>query len=340
MNLAYDLFILTALIVVLIYLSAWFSGTETALTNLGSADIAEMQRNKERNTEYILKLKRDMNRSLVTILIGNNLVNIILSAVAALVANALFHTIGVTIMIAILTFLIIIFGEITPKSYSIINSQRISQKHAKLLYYLMQALNPLVIMFLSISQKLLKMVGSSREKSNLLVSDESIKGLATLGEAEGVIKSIERDIIHKVFLFGDKKIEEIMVPISEVFYLDKDYTIQEAAKIVAERGFTRVPIIDEKQRVMGILYNKDLLGKKEGRIKPLLKSPFIVSLKNDITDVFDQMRKKRIHIAIVRDENNRHIGMVTLEDIIEELLGEIYDEHFEVKFKKETKKKI
>lgn len=337
MDLVYHLSLLTLLMVVLIYLSAWFSGTETALTNLGSTDIAEMQSNKERNIEYIVKLKRDMDRSLITILIGNNLVNITLSALAALITDALFHAIGVSIMIGIITFLIIIFGEITPKSHAIINSKEVSKKHARIVYYLMKILNPLITLFLAISRKIIRLTGAATEQVNLVISDESIKGLATLGEAEGVIKKIEKEIIHKVFRFGDSKIEDIMVPMSEVFYLERDYDILEASLIIAKRGFTRIPVIDEKREVIGILYIKDLLAKKEGRIRSLLRPPFIVSANSDVTDIFDAMREKRIHIAIVKDENQKHIGIVTLEDIIEELVGEIYDEHFEVKFKKRNK---
>ncbi|ODS37076.1 MAG: hypothetical protein A7316_02085 [Candidatus Altiarchaeales archaeon WOR_SM1_86-2] len=334
MDLIYTLAFLTASAAVLIYLSGWFSGTETALTNLNIAQIAEMRRNNEKNVEYIIKLKKEIDRAIVTILIGNNIVNIVLSALAALIANSLFHALGVSIMIGVITFLILVFGEITPKANAIANSKKISQKNAKAIYYLMQVLNPIITVFMAISTEIIRLTGGKIREEHPLVSDESIKEMATLGEEEGAIKSIERDIIHKVFVFGDRKIREIMVPMSDVFYLKKDHTIRDAKKIIAQRGFTRIPVINKNGEVNGILYSKDLLGKKEAQIKSFMRKPFVVSANSDVTDIFNAMKRKRIHMAVVKDEDGKHIGIVTLEDILEELLGEIHDEYFEVKYKK------
>ena len=138
MQLVFTLAVLAVFIAALIYLSGWFSGTETALTNLSSASIAEMRRNGERNINFIVLLKRDMDRTLIAILIGNNIVNIILSSVAALVANSLFHSWGVAALVAIITFLIIIFGEITPKHTAIMDSRSIAKRNARVIYYLMK----------------------------------------------------------------------------------------------------------------------------------------------------------------------------------------------------------
>jgi CBS domain containing-hemolysin-like protein len=236
-------------------------------------------------------------------------------------------------MVGFITFMIIIFGEITPKSNAIMNSKVVAQKKAKALYYLRQILNPLISGFIAISQKLIIMSGGSIKKDRMLVSDESIKSLATLGEEEGVIKSIEREIIHKVFLFGDKRIEDIMVPMKNVFCLEKRYSISEAKKIIRERGFTRVPLMGEDNKIKGLVYSKDLLGRKDGELESFLRSPYIISPKEDITDIFKEMKKKRIHMAIVKNDSDEHIGIVTLEDIIEELVGEIRDEYFDLKFK-------
>ena len=322
--------------IILIYLSGWFSGTETALTNLNAYDIAEMKKKNEKNVEYIIKLKEDMDKTLVTILIGNNIVNIVLSSIAAIIANELFHTIGVSIMVALITFLIIIFGEITPKSNAIWDTNKVAKKNAKTIYYLMRVLMPLVIFFMVISRNLVRLTGKKLTKTNLLISDDSIKNLATLGEEKGVIKKIERDIIHQVFVFGDRKIEEIMVPIKDVFHFDINLDISDASKQIANRGFTRIPVIDKENNdeIVGILYSKDIIEKEKGPIKPLLRKPYIVNSQSDITDVFSAMKKKRMHIAIVKNSNGTIIGIVTLEDILEELVGEIYDEYFETKYKK------
>lgn len=334
MDLFVSLAVLIFLMILLIFLSGWFSGVETALTNLNPGDIAEMKKKREKNIKYIVKLKKDMDRTIVAILIGNNIVNILLAALAALIANALFQEIGVSIVIAIITFLIIIFGEITPKSNAIINSKTIAKKKGKSVYYLRQALSPFISMFIGISQRLITITGGSTRRTHLLVSDESIKNLATLGEEEGVIKSIERDIIHKVFLFGDRKIEDIMVPMDKVFFFEKNYSLQDAKLIVHQHGFTRIPVMNKKGKVIGLIYSKDLIARNDGRIKSLMRKPNIVSRHSDVTDIFSDMMQNRTHMAIVKNEKGRHIGIVTLEDILEEVVGEIHDEYFEVKFKK------
>jgi len=314
--------------IVFIYLSGWFSGTETALTHLSTMQLAEMKYKKEKNVKYILKLKKKMDRTLVTILIGNNVVNIVLSSVAAVVANVLFQKIGVSIMIGLITFLIIIFGEITPKARALTDSKKVAQKNAKKIYLLMKSISPLIDLFLYISRKVIKLTGGEQRPIKISVSDDNIKSLASLGEQQGVIKKIERDIIHKVFRFGDKKVKDILVPIKDVYYLKKDLSIKKAREMVVEHGFTRVPVVDKNKKIIGVVYSKDLMARKDGPIAGLLREPFEVFSSDDITDVFDSMELRRVHIAVVKDhKTSKQVGILTLEDILEELVGEIHDEY-------------
>jgi CBS domain containing-hemolysin-like protein len=328
--------LLIVLMIILIYLSGWFSGTETALTNISSVQIGELNRKKSKNVDYIIKLKKNMDRTLITILIGNNVVNILLSALAALIANELFQAVGVTIVLAAITFLIIIFGEITPKSVAIAENERVSRKNSKSIYYLMKALSPLITIFVYLTRGFNKIFGRKIRKTNMLVSDENIKDLATLGAEEGVIKKIEKEIIHKVFRFGDKRINEIMVPFEKVFFFNEACSIKNARNEISKHGFTRVPIIDKDRRVIGVLYSKDLLGKRIGNCRSIMRKPFFTERDKDITETFNEMKKKRVHMAIVKDDNGNSIGIVTLEDILEELVGEIHDEYFELKYKNAT----
>lgn len=336
MELWLTLALLIVLMVVLIFLSGWFSGSETAITNLNTHQIAEMKRRKEKNVDYIIKLKKDMDRTLVTILIGNNIVNIVLSSVAALMANTLFGGIGVSIMVGVITFLIIVFGEITPKSNAVNNSEKIAKRISKVIYFLSIALYPIIWVLLIISRQIIKLFGGARERAELFVTDDTIKSLATMSMEEGLIKKIERDIIHHVFAFGDRKIGDVMVPMKDVFKFDRDHDVNEASDIVANGGFTRVPLVTKK-KVQGLIYTKDLVEKTKGTIKPLMRKPFFVKKGSDITEVFKEMQKKKVHMAIVKDDLGAHVGIVTLEDIMEELVGEIYDEYFEIKYKKKPK---
>lgn len=322
--------------VVLILLSGWFSGTETALTNLGPATIAQMKKEGDRNVKYVIKLKRRMDKTLVTILIGNNIVNIVLSSVAALIANAIFAELGVSVMIGLITFLVIIFGEITPKNSAIFDSRKKANRNARAIYYLSVAMTPLVHLFIFISGRLIRMMGGATRERRLFSSDDAIKDMASLSEEEGVIKPIEREIIHKVFLFGDRKVSDVMVPMGSVFFLEKDISTYEARGLLSDTGFTRVPVMGMDRKVKGVLYSKDLLTARKGTIKPILRNPFLVSVDDDVTDVFDIMKRNRIHIAIVENRRGEHVGIVTLEDLLEELVGEIHDEYFEKKFGKKV----
>jgi putative hemolysin len=208
------------------------------------------------------------------------------------------------------------------------------QKNSKTIYYLTKGLNPVITLFTGISRGILKLAGKNVSKKNLLITDDSIKSLATLGEEEGVIKGIEREIIHRVFLFGDRKIKDVMVPMKDVFYVESDLTVPKASTLTAQHGFTRVPVMSKNKEIIGVLYSKDLIDLETGSIKPLIKSPYIVSSEDDITDIFNTMREKRVHLAVVKDAKGMVVGIVTLEDILEELVGEIYDEYFDAKYDK------
>ncbi|MBU0627466.1 DUF21 domain-containing protein [Patescibacteria group bacterium] len=307
MDIIYLIIVMIVTIIVLMYFSGWFSGLETAMTNLSLAEIADMIERKEPSATYILKLKKDMDKTLVAILIGNNIVNILLASLSALFANMLFHTLGVTIVIIIITLFTIVFCEIVPKSRGILDSKIMCIKNAKNLYVLKKIFHPLIILFIWISRKVITLFKGKIIHEIRLIGDESIKNLATLSAQEGNIKTIEKDIIHHVFYFGDRKVEDIMVPMNKVFVLDNDYSINQAREIVVKHGFTRIPYINKDKQVEGILYSKDLLKDGNATIKPLLRSPFFVSFQDDITEVFDSMKKSRIHIAIVLDHKKNHI---------------------------------
>ncbi|MFH1292013.1 MAG: hemolysin family protein [bacterium] len=313
---------------VFIYLSGWFSSTETALTHLNAIQLVEMREQKVKNFKYILKLKKDIDHTLVAVLVGNNVVNIALSSISALIANELFQRIGISIVVGLVTFLLIIAGEIIPKSTALMNSKRVAISRARQVYYFIKIIGPIVDLSMLVSNIVLKAIGYKMRKIKLHVSDEAIKGLASLGQEQGMIKKIEKDIIHQVFCFGDKKVADIMVPIKKVFSVKPGGMIKPIRDQIVEHGFTRVPVIDDKKDVIGILYGKDLMAKKNGPIEDIMRKPFKVYSNEDITDVFDSMELRRVHMAVVKDQKtSRQIGIVTLEDILEELVGEIHDEY-------------
>lgn len=323
--------LMIAIMLILLLLAGWFAGSETALTNLSSSRLARISQGDGKKSGYLLKVKREMDKNLVTILVLNNIVNIILSSIAALFADALFDAVGVSLMVGLITFLIIVFGEIVPKSIAMIETERVSLNHSKMLFFLSRIFSPLMMILVWISQWIVRIRGKKPRKEGILVSDQEIKDLVSLGEKEGVIKKIEMEIIHKVFNFGDNKIKDAMVPMKDVFVLKGNTPVEEGKDLIASKGYTRVPVIDDKGKINGIIYSKDLLRKIGGKVSDYSREMFLLPGNMDLTTGFAKMKEKRIHLALVTDEKRNHIGIITLEDMLEEIVGDIYDEYFLLK---------
>ncbi len=323
----------------LIYLSGRFSGAETALTSLNEIDLLQMKHKRTKNVHFIEKLMADMDRTIITILIGNNLVNILASSLATLLFYSLWGNIGVSISVGALTLLLLVFGEITPKAYAIKKNRKISSRNAKQVYFLTRSLAPLISLLKAISRGLMSLGRGSIAKEDFHVQELSIKHLADKGADAGEIKDIEKDIIYRVFKFGDLKVKDAMIPSNDVKYLDWKLSVIEAKKQMVYRGYTRLPVVNsQKMKVVGVIYTKDLLNRMEKSIKKFMREPWIVSPDEDITSVFNTMRANRVHLAIVGDENKKFLGIITLEDILEELVGEIYDEFDQDEVEEESTK--
>lgn len=313
---------------VLVYLSGRFSGSETALTSLSKVDLAHMRVDNKKNAEIIYKLKSNMDKTIITILIGNNLVNVTASAIATVMAYDLIGSWGVSLTVGILTIVLLIFGEITPKGFAIKNNKHFSIINAKMIYYLSIILNPLILLLDMTSDFLIDLFGGKTKDEDIQVTESDVRKLASILEREGVIKEIEKDILHQVFWFGDVKVKDVKVPKEDTFVIDEKLSIEEGKEFIKEHGFTRIPVTKhESNEVIGILYSKDLLSISGAQIGDFIgEEPFYVSNEDEITDVFEIMRRNRIHMAIVVNEKGKFDGVITLEDILEELLGEIYDE--------------
>ncbi|MBD3328232.1 DUF21 domain-containing protein [Candidatus Peregrinibacteria bacterium] len=325
--------IILASIVVLLITSAWFAGTETALTSLTSLQIAQMRKKRCKNVKFVLKIKKQMEKTLVTILIGNNIVNILLSALVALFANSLFNAIGVSIALGIVTFLIIVFGDIIPKSRAIALNDDIVARNAKVVYYMVIIFKPLVNAFISLSNYLLKKYGIKKSAAAVLVNEQKIMDLVTLGLHEGTIDELENDIIRKLFRFSDIKCYRAMLPIRYVFTVNQTDKLSKIKTQIATRGFTRVPVKDKNNKIVGLIHAKDLLDYKGESLKGLVRPALMVKSTDLISKAFNFMKQESNHMVVVVGKSGKHIGVITLEDIIEELFGDIYDEYKAKKYK-------
>ncbi len=311
-----------------LYMSGRFSGSETALTALDKIDISKMKEEGKKHTEKVKYLKEHMDQTITTILIGNNVVNVAAPTLVTVMVKDFIGNWAVSIASGILTLILLIVGEITPKGFSLKNKKRFSLKNAALIYYMSIGLKPLIKALNDISDYFINVLGGETNIDDLHVTEGEVIHLASMLEEEGAIKKIEKDILQRVFYFGDQKVEDVKVPKEDTYAIDTDLSKEEAAEFIKEHGFTRIPVTKhDSDEVMGILYSKEILGKVGGEIKDHMREPYFVKNKEDVTKIFQHMRKERIHLAVVRDEDGEFDGIITLEDILEELVGEIYDEY-------------
>ncbi len=316
---------------VLVALSGFFSGSETALMSVNKIRIRELANEGDRKAEIVDRLLADHTRLLATILIGNNLVNIAASAIATSLAIEIFGSSGVGIATGIVTLIILIFGEITPKSIGNRRAVKYSKLVAPILFWMERLLSPLITLFVMVIRLF---VGEGNLLSTSFLSEEEIRRFVNVSEEEGVIKRTERKMINSIFEFDDTTVKEVMVPRIDVVGVEEKANIRQLVKLAVDRGHSRIPVFQESiDRVTGIIYVKDLLqllidNKDEDIIVKEYKRPaYFIPESKKINELLTEMRKRKVHISIVLDEYGGTAGLITIEDLLEEIVGDIQDEY-------------
>ncbi|MDA1060325.1 MAG: hemolysin family protein [bacterium] len=314
----------------LVLLSGVFSGSETALVSVSKSKVDELVSKKVRNAKLLKKLKQDPHKLLITVLIGNNIVNIGASAYAAVVFTNYFGNSGVGIATGVMTFFILVFGEITPKSFAHQHSTGVSLFIAKPIYVLQLVLFPLVWFFNLIVKLTHRIIGG---KKGYTVTEGELVAMLNIGADEGSINKQEKEFIENVLEFNDIEVEEIMTPRVAIEALDSEMTIQEAVDFVILHSHSRIPIYrDNIDNIVGIITIKELLkyfdqySPKKKLLNLSLTMPLTVPLSKKIDNLFREFQRKHSHMAIVIDEHGGTAGLVTLEDLLEEIVGDIVDE--------------
>jgi CBS domain containing-hemolysin-like protein len=317
-----------ALLVLLVFSGA-FSGSETALITLSMARVEALVKEGRAGARALYQLKKDPSRMLTTILIGNNLVNIAASALATVMATREFGSAGPGIAVGVLTLFILVFGEITPKSLATRYSERISLFIAYPLLLFMRLIYPLVWFFGHFTSWVHRLTGG---KGDPTVTESELIGMLGYGVEEGAIEHNERKIIERVFAFNDLKVRDVMTPKGKIFPLDEMLTVAEALPVVTQERYSRIPLFEgQNDNYKKVLYLRDLLrasasGQLEERLANIGHEPLFVSQYQAIDDLFATFRRRNRLFSIVVDEYGDVRGIVTLEDLLEELVGEIYDE--------------
>jgi CBS domain containing-hemolysin-like protein len=318
-----------ATLVILLILSGVFSGSETALVGLSLARAEALVKEGRAGATALYQLKRDPSKMLTTILIGNNLVNIAASAMATVIATREFGSAGPGIAVGVLTLVILVFGEITPKSLATRYSERISLFIAVPLLLFMRLMFPLVWLFSHFTTWVHRLTGG---KGDPIVTESELIGMLGHGVQEGEIEYGEQEIIERVFAFNDLKVRDVMTPKGQIFALDGTLSVAEALPVVTGKPFSRIPLYKETtDNYYKVLYLRDLLdavasGQLDIPLENIAHTLLFISQYQTINDLFAMLRRRSRHSAIVVDEYGDARGIVTLEDLLEELVGEIYDE--------------
>lgn len=315
-------------IVVLIMFSAYFSATETAFTSFNKIRMKNMAGDGDKKAESVLKLSEKYDKLLTTILVGNNIVNITMTSVATVLFIELFGAIGASIATVVITVVVLIFGEITPKNIAKEKPEGFSKFSAPILKFFMTLLTPINFVFTLWKQFIAKIFK--------LGDDEAITGdeiLTMVEEAEegGGIEKMHSELIQNAIEFYELTAEEVMTPRPEMEVIEIDCPKEELAEIFKSTGFSRLPVYEEDiDKIIGVINQKDFHNHIVGTNKNIVDyvTPVVfVSTAIKISDLLKKMQQVKTHIAIVIDEYGGTEGLVTMEDIIEELVGEIYDEH-------------
>lgn len=316
----------------LLAFSAFFSAAETALMSLSKIRTRNMMEEGVKGAVLINKLVQHPAKLLGTVLLGNNAVNIAASALATSLAIEYFRDSGIAIATAVMTIIVLIFCEITPKSLAAQNSEKVALKVIKLLSFIVTILNPVVVVFTYLTNGLVKLMGGNIQKKHPFITEEELRTIVNVSQEEGVLEVEEREMIHNVFEFGDLQVKDVMVQRTETVAIDVDYSYEQVINIIKSEQFSRYPVYRDKiDDIIGILNVKDIAfndeAKENFRLENFIREPYYTFEFKKITEVFKDMKKKRVHISIVLDEYGGTAGIVTIEDLIEEIVGNIEDEY-------------
>ena len=318
-------------IIILLCLSAFFSSSETALTTVNQIRMRTLADNGDKRAARVLHVTGNPGKMLSAILIGNNIVNLSASSISTSLAIHLFGNTGAGIATGILTFLILIFGEVTPKTMATIKADSMSLTVAAPIGLLMKILTPVIFIINKLSLGLMFLLHVNIKDAQKKMTGEELRTIVDVSQENGVIEHEERDMIHNLFDFGDAEAKEIMVPRIDMTFVQADATYQEVLDIFRQDMFTRLPVYeDSTDNVIGIINMKDFLLQNdtpEFSVRNLLREPYFTYEHKNTADLFLEMRKSSISLAIVLDEYGVTAGLITLEDLLEEIVGEIRDEY-------------
>ncbi len=324
--------------IILLLLSAFFSSSEVAYFSLTENTIKNLKKSKKHNEKRVAALLSDSRKLLITIITGNTAVNVAIASIAALITNnfinqyALSRYVVLFLNIVVVTLVILIVSEIIPKVIAVKDAKKIAVRSSLILQFFHYLLYPVTFVLDGLTVALSGKYAKDHNK--YLLSEKELRTLVDVGEEKGALRKDEKEMIHSIFELGETIVREIMVPRTDMVCIEEDATLTQILNLVKEKLHSRIPVYKEKvDNITGILYLKDLLpfirkrNKNEIDLAKLVHTPYFVPEQKKINELLREFQKEKIHMAVVVDEYGGTAGIVTLEDIIEEIVGEIQDEY-------------
>ena len=319
-------------LVVLLALSAIFSSAETAFLSTNKIRLRNLQEDGEKKAGLVLDLLENQNRLISTLLVGNNIVNISSSALATKMATDYFGDAGVGIATGIMTLLVLVFGEVVPKNLAAAHAEGWAMFVAPFIKLVSVILTPLVFLLTKLSDTVVRFSKKNEEEDPTITEDE-FKLLVNVGQEEGVFDESETEMINSIMEFDETYVKAIMVPRIDIVAVDVDDSINDALRLIIDGGHSRIPAYEESiDNIVGILYAKDIFEHlnanfDELKVKELIRDAYYIPETKKVSDLLNELRLKKVHMAIILDEYGGTNGLVTIEDLIEEIIGDIQDEY-------------
>lgn len=319
------------ILIILLFLSAFFSSAETALTTSNKIKLKHLADEGNKNAALVLKITSNPDKMLSAILIGNNIVNISASSLATIFVQGMWGNMAVSISTGVLTILVLIFGEITPKTAATNSATSMALLYAKIIWGLMFILTPFIFIVNILSSGVLFILRIKKNDKESTFTEEELRTIMNVSHEEGVIEKEEREMINNVFDFGEAEAKDVMIPRIDMCMVEENCSYDELMNIFRENKYTRIPVYQETpDNVIGIINIKDLIfyhNDKEFKIQDYLREAYYTYEYKKLSELMVEMRKDSVNITIVLDEYGVTAGLITIEDLLEEIVGEIRDEY-------------
>ncbi|MBL7031680.1 MAG: HlyC/CorC family transporter [Nitrospira sp.] len=333
------------IIIICILLIALLSSSEVAFISLNRVRLRHLIEKGNHNAEIAQKIRDEHDRFFSAVILSGNLFTVLATSVGTAVSiSYLGKDVGIVIATIAMTLLTVIFGELAPKTFAVSHAEKIALALARPIQMYIKLISPLVFIFNAISNFIIRVLGGEVKPAPQLLTEDEMKAMIRIGEEDGTIEKEEKEMLHNIFEFGDKKVTEAMVPRTEIVAISEDAAVSDVLSLVSEEGYSRYPVIKETvDNIIGVLYVKDIIRQMAveevpsgTEVKNFVRDAYYIPESKMVTALLDDMQKDKFQIAIVVDEHGGTAGLITLEDIMEEIVGSLQDEFEAIEAEKEV----